>query len=334
MRNSYSFDHLLHMSDGVGLFEHAQFGTPSREHGYCVDDVARGLVVISRERDASPGLQELAATYLHFITSAQASDGSMRNRMNAAGQWTDRPAVEDAWGRALWGLGSAAARMPVLAPRALVAFELGALRRSPYLHALCFAGLGAAEVLAVHPEHEAARNLLRSAAKAIAIPGNNSQWPWPEARLRYANAVIPQVLMQAGQLLDEPRWLSAGLEMLDWLVATESADGHISVTPAGGWGADEPRPGFDQQPIEVAALADACRTAFDITNELRWLHVVELCANWFDGDNDSLTPMTDESHSLGFDGLERDGRNQNCGAESTLAMLTTFQQLERIMVAS
>lgn len=334
MSGTYSFDHLLHMSDSQGLFEHAQFDSPAREHGYCVDDVARGLIVISREHDATPELQDLAATYLRFITAAQASDGTMRNRMNAEGQWTDRPSVDDAWGRGLWGLGSAAARIPALAAPALAAFELSAQRRSPFLHAMCFAGLGAAEVLATYPEHIGARNLLRSAAKVIAVPGNNTGWPWPEPRLRYANAVIPQVLVHAGHLLDEPRWLAAGVEMLNWLVETETVDGHVSVTPAGGWEPGEPRPGFDQQPIEVAALADACRTAFDVTNQLRWLHVIELCANWFNGDNDTLTPMTDDAHSLGFDGLERNGRNANCGAESTLAMLTTFQQLDRILVAS
>ena len=45
------FDHLTAMSDRVGLFEHARYDQPRAEHGYCVDDVARGLVVLMRESD-------------------------------------------------------------------------------------------------------------------------------------------------------------------------------------------------------------------------------------------------------------------------------------------
>ncbi len=332
MSDAYSFAHLLRMSDKRGLFEHAKFDVPRREHGYCVDDVARGLVMIGREPAASPELTALAVTYLHFVVAAQTRDGRFRNRMDVTGRWTDQPTVEDCWGRALWALGSTVAHLPSLRAQALATFEIGAKRRSSSLHAMCFAALGAAEVLATDPQHTVARQLLRSAAKAIALPRNNSSWPWPETRLRYANAVIPQVLLLAGQLLDEPRWVDAGRAMLHWLLEIETHDGHLSVTPVGGWGPEEPRPGFDQQPIEVAAIADACRTAFDVTNDRQWLAAIELCAGWFDGNNDTGTPMTDAAHSVGYDGLHSVGRNENQGAESTLAMLGTFQQLERVMV--
>ena len=41
----------------------------------------------------------------------------------------------------------------------------------------------------------------------------------------------------------------------------ETLGDHLSVTPVAGWGPGEPRPGFDQQPIEAAAIADACARA-------------------------------------------------------------------------
>ena len=46
--------------------------------------------------------------------------------------------------------------------------------------------------------------------------------------------------------------------MLTFLLDTEVRDGHLSVTPVGGRGRGDAGPGFDQQPIEVAAIADAC----------------------------------------------------------------------------
>ena len=43
------FDHLERLTDDRGLFEHALHAVPRREHGYCVDDAARGLVVVCHE---------------------------------------------------------------------------------------------------------------------------------------------------------------------------------------------------------------------------------------------------------------------------------------------
>ena len=53
---------------------------------------------------------------------------------------------------------------------------------------------------------------------------------------------------------------------------------------------------------------------------------------WFEGDNDSTIAMFDAATGAGFDGLENDGRNENRGAESTLAALSTYQQARRLLV--
>ena len=329
---TYSFNHLIHMSDDIGLFEHAEYDQPRREHGYCVDDVARGLVVISREPNPSPALERLAEVYLRFLEDAAGGDGRFRNRQDTAGRWSGELSVEDCWGRALWGLGSVVARMPSLRARANILFHLSARLRSSNLHSMLFAGLGAAEVLSVYPQHVATKALMRSAAYRIHVPARDRTWPWPESRLRYANAAIPQVLLLAGAALDEPRWQLDGIRLLRWLVETETRDGHLSMTPVGGWRAGEPRPGFDQQPIEVAALADACATAFAQTGDREWLDTLQLCGAWFDGSNDTGVPMADRARGAGYDGLQSQGRNENQGAESTLAMLTTAQLLARLPV--
>ena len=53
--------------------------------------------------------------------------------------------------------------------------------------------------------------------------------------------------------------------------------------------------------------------------------MIELCARWFEGDNDSAVPVRDETTGGGYDGLEDGTVNQNQGAESTLAWLATVQ---------
>ncbi len=328
------FDHLAHLSDCRGLFEHARYTTPRPEHGYCVDDVARGLVVLSREPDPDPVVAGLAAHYLDFVLAAIAADGTCHNRMDATGAWRDQPGLGDWWGRALWGLGVAAAHAGTAADRAraLGGFRVAAGRRFPSVHALAFAALGAAELLRAQPQEPSARNLLADAARAIDATAGGAVWPWPEPRLRYGNGALVEALLLAGEVLADDHLLHRGVHLLEFLLALETRDGHLSVTPVGGRGPDDPNAaGFDQQPIEVAALADACATAHRITGEHRWLVGVDLGWRWFLGDNDSGTPMMDESTGGGYDGLERGGRNANQGAESTLAALSTAQQARALV---
>ncbi len=327
-----SFEHLHRLSDESGLFEHAEFTRPRRSHGYCVDDVARGLLVVAREPRRSARLERLAAMYLQFLAAAQAADGSFHNRRGVDLRWEDEPAVEDWWGRALWGLGTAVAGIPALADQALTLFDRGAGLRSPWSRSMAFAGLGAAEVLRVRPGHVAARLLLADAVAEIGSPEPSDAWRWPEIRLRYANASLAEVLI-AGSLLGDAKALDDGLTMLRWLVDVESVPGHLSVVPVHGWSLGEPRPAFDQQPIEVAALADACAVAYDVTGEDRWFDGVQLAAAWFLGANDAGISLIDPISGGGCDGLLVSGRNENQGAESTLALISTFQQAHRMVAA-
>jgi hypothetical protein len=337
--------HLLRLSDDVGLFEHAMGAIPRREHGYCVDDVARALMVLCREPAPSDAVVELAGRYLTFLAHAQAPDGRFHNRLGYDRQWHDTPDTGDWWGRALWGLGTAAAGSPApwIRTAALDLFERGAHLRPIHLRSMAFAALGAAQVLTAYPAHLAARELLADAVLAIGVPGDEadggfggaggdggSAWPWPQDRLFYANAILPEVLLSAGRALHDPVAAARGLRLLDWLLVVESNAGHLSPTPVGGWALGEDRPGFDQQSIEVAALADACATAFAITGDRRWTAGVRQAAAWFAGENDARTPMGDPVTGGGYDGLTAVGRNENQGAESTLALLSTLQHDRRL----
>ena len=199
---------------------------------------------------------------------------------------------------------------------------------------MAFAALGAAEVLRVVPEHRCARDLIATAAQMIGGPQVGDGWPWPEPRLTYANAVLPEAMLAAGAALDAPSLVADGLRLLGWLLDAQTLDGHLSVVPVGGRGPADTVPGFDQQPIEVAALADACGRAFALTGEQCWADGIDLALSWFLGTNDACTPLYDPESGGGCDGLERDGRNENQGAESTLALVSTMQQARRLSLCT
>jgi hypothetical protein len=329
------FGHLQRLTDDVGLLEHAEGIVPRHEHGYCVDDVARGLMVVCREPSPPQELITLARRYLYFLAQAQAPDGSFRNRLGYDRRWRDHAGTEDSWGRALWGLGTAAARGPTAGIReeSLSRFDRGARASSSWPHAMAFAALGAAEVLERWHNHSGALTLLDKASAIIGQAPPDPAWPWPARRLTYANAAIAEAVIVAGSKLARNHVLHDGLRMLRWLVTVETRDGHLSVVPASGWGLGEDRPAFDQQPIEVAALADACMRAATVTGDRSWLAGVKMGVSWFLGDNDTRVPMLDERTGGGSDGLGREGRSRNQGAESTLAMISVLQLARRLSPA-
>jgi hypothetical protein len=321
------FEHLVAMTDRFGTFEHAEHATPRREHGYCVDDVARVLVVAAREPTPNASVRSLAQGSLGFVGDAMGPHGECHNRRAADGTWTSESSTEDCWGRSLWGLGTAAASQQfAIAGRALELFERGAEQRSQYPRAMAFAVLGAAAVLSVHPTNSAALSLMRDAADTMFEASDDPTWPWPEPRLYYANALLPDAMIAAGVSLERPELVSRGLQLLGWLLERETRDGHLSVTPAAGSGPGDRGPGFDQQPIELSTMADACARALSVDDSPKWLEGIRMANAWFDADNDAKVIMWDPLTGGGFDGLHAEVANQNQGAESTLALVSTRQQ--------
>lgn len=327
-----SFDHIIRMTNDVGMFEHAKLIKPRQEHGYCTDDMARLLIVAVREPSPIDAVRDRARLAMRFLLDAQDATGKIRNRRATTGHWRDKPGVDDSWGRSVWAFGTTVrhVRNDRIRQIALAHFELGARLRSPHRRSMAFAALGAAEVLSTNPEHALARHLIIDAAVAIGRPLNDPAWPWPERRLAYANAALPEALLAAGDNLGRDDLVRDGLVLLSWLLDRETVDGHLSPTPVGGAGREDVAPAFDQQPIEIAAMADACYRAAMTTGDMSWLSGVYLSAMWFAGRNDVGVPMWDSASGGAYDGLQPSGPNLNQGAESALALVSTLQRAHEI----
>ena len=322
------FAHLSSITDRHGVFEHAEFRTPRIAHGYCTDDVARALTVVVREPGDDPELERLTEIYLTFLEGAIDPDGGARNRMSVDGRWTDEPTTDDCWGRAVGGLGAAArfARSALVRDRASRGFFRAARGRTRDVRSAAFAAIGAADVLRARPDDEVARALLVDCLARVPTQAT-AAWGWPEPRLRYANATLCDALIVGGAALDGPMILARGLGMLSTLLEIETGpSGHLSLTGTAGRSAGESGPLWDQQPIEAAAIADACAHAREITGDPSWAAGVDLAWDWFSGRNDAEAVLYDPLTGAGHDGIHPGGRNENCGAESTLAALGTLQR--------
>lgn len=327
-RQRVGLRHLSRLTDDRGILEHAEYGHPRFEHGYCTDDNARLLVVAARDNAENPDSILLARIAARFLIDALRNDGQMHNRMSFNRMWIDAPSTDDCWGRAVWGFGTAVAHSSDVELRASCyeAFGVAVQTRSDSFRAMCFALLGAAEIVQVDPSHEGARALLSDGVAMFAFhPNGHGSWIWPEKRLTYANALIPEAMMAVGEALDYLPLIRRGTLLLHWLVKQETAGDHLSVTPVGGRGPGDLKPAFDQQPIEVAAIADAAARASAITGDDYWEEVIDLSVNWFLGNNDVGLCMINADTGGGYDGLRPTSVNLNQGAESTLAMISTMQ---------
>ena len=322
------FDHLRRLTDSIGLHEHALGDVPRPEHGYCVDDAARALVLTCRAAD--PALDELTRRYLDVVLAAIAPDGRCHNRLGTAGEWQDAPGLGDWWGRAVWALGVAAACGPAWAREpALAGFN------QPGPAALA---LGAVDGVRLPrcsgtDRHRSAGTLAarrsrlrRPQCRGRQRPASRPTGPGRRHGCATTMPGCPRRSLRPGPPWTAPSWCRTGLDQLRFLLAVETTAGHLSVTPVGGRGPGERGPAFDQQPIEVAGIADACGRAWRLTGDPGWLAGLRLAWAWFEGGNDADIAMYDPDTGAGYDGLQAEGRNFNRGAESTIAALSTLIQ--------
>lgn len=319
-----NFAHLRYMTERRGLWEHADHSTPRPEHGFCTDDNARALVITAHERTEDVTL--LAEIYLRYVLGSQMPDGSFRNRRDSAGAWAPERGSDDSQGRAWWGLGAMAARAPQewMQEASLEAFESCAVFESSHLRANAYAALGAAEIVERAGSFQPAVDLLDRTSAMLTRAGH-AAIPWPEVRLTYDNARIPEALLAAGLALGDERRTATGMRLIEWLVGRETRGVHFSFTPVAGRGPGESAPTFDQQPIEAWAMADGCYRAFLVTRDLRWHELALRAGAWLFGRNDARATMYDEDRGSTYDGLTGTGVNLNRGAESTLAGLGVLQ---------
>jgi hypothetical protein len=281
---------------------------------------------LSRDTTRSEELDLLADRYLRFVLDARIEGGGFHNRRHADGSWLDDVGSDDSQGRAWWGLGVAArhGRTPDIREAAMAAFDDCPGVTADHLRPNAFAILGAVEVLALAPHHVAARALLRRSTDRL-ITAAATRIPWVEPRLTYDNARLPEAFLAAGATLDDPALVRTGLRLLSWLVEAETVDDHFSFTPAGGWAPGEPRPAFDQQPVEAVAMAEACHRAWRSRATRSGATALSPRRGGSSGTTTWARPSTMSGSGGTCDGLMVDGVNENQGAESTLAGLGALQ---------
>lgn len=318
------------MSDATGMFQHAIGTIPDRRHGYCIDDNARALMWINVAEGIERGERiARAGQYASFIQHAWNPDkGAFRNFMAFDRSWCEEVGSDDSNGRTLWALGHTIELSgdPDLRFWARMWYDtaLPHLRDLASPRTIAFVMLGAAARLRREPAHEGSRRVLRDGAEtllALIDRVSSADWCWFETRLGYDNARLPQALIEAGELLEEPRWQAVGLAAARWLADLQTtSEGLFRPVGSDTLGRDGEVLPFDQQPLEAHASIDCARAAWRASGDAFWMAHADAAWRWFFGANDRGAVLGDLATGRCRDGVNPRGRNENCGAESILAL--------------
>ncbi len=106
--------HLRAMTDDTGMLQHAAWCVPRYEDGYCLDDNARALLLmtlVEAARIETPTvIRQLSTRYLAFVRHAfDPERGRFRNFLSYSRQWEEHGS-EDSHARAMWSLGTVIGR--------------------------------------------------------------------------------------------------------------------------------------------------------------------------------------------------------------------------------
>ncbi len=326
-----NLDHLMSLSDDVGLLQHACFGIPDRDHGYSADDVGRGLAAImtcyNQQKDEH--ILPLIRTYVSFLHHSQTESGHFHNFMSYDRRFQDREGSEDTLGRVLWGLGTVVRWGPKEQVRALAQdmmakaarriLELEAPRAKAYaiigMHHILQKFVGASQFK---------RLLIQLADDLVALykEHRGDDWQWFEDVITYGNAKIPEALLRAYQATRNEEYLEIALESLDFLTKKQWNGVYFELVGNEGW---YPRGGesalFGQQPIDAGYLVEAYVAASEVTNIHKYLDLARLAFDWFLGRNRLNTALYDFADGAVADGIDSSGISANQGAESVVCYL-------------
>jgi glycosyltransferase involved in cell wall biosynthesis len=333
--------HVRLMTDDTGILQHALFDVPRLSDGYCVDDNARALLLMTMVEEAgtesSMLVRALATRYLSFVGHAfEQSSGRFRNFLSWGRVWRAEPASDDSLGRTMWALGTVVGRSSDPGRRSAAdslfrrAFPALPSLSSP--RAVAYALLALDEHSRAFPHDEGVR-ALRATFMARLVEGfreaSRAEWPWFEDRLTYCNGRLPQGLLVVAARLGDAEALSVALRALEWLVEVQTApDGTFAPVGTNGFRKrGGPSAQFDQQPVEACVMVSACLEAQRVTGAAQWLEHARWAFHWFLGQNARLAQVYDARTGGCRDGLHVDRLNENQGAEATLSFLMALCEM-------
>ncbi|MEO8210894.1 MAG: glycosyltransferase family 4 protein, partial [bacterium] len=290
--------HLKNLTDCTGIFQHATYSIPNPNHGYCTDDNVRALLVsimhkiYSSEEKIDPYINR----YLTFVyNSFNEEKGLFRNFMSYERKWLEESGSEDCNGRVIFVLGYLINNTASQSILGLVKnlFDLSIKNMTEFKspRAISYVILGCISYLNKFSGASEIKKILNELSYRLFeyyVNTKTEDWLWFENYLTYVNARMPQALIMAGKYFNKEEYVTAGIESLGWLykILYDEDNKHLSLIGNEEWyvkGMSKSK--YDQQPVEIPALIDACYQAYLVTKNNIWIKHAGTAFSWFLGNN-------------------------------------------------
>lgn len=327
----FSLDYINRLTDDTGIIQHAKYGIPNRDEGYCLDDNARALIMalMSYQVNKNQEALDLLPTYLSYIHHMQREDGKFRNFLSYSRQFLEEEGSEDSFGRTIWALGYLIDAAPNNSFKEfgeeLLLNAVPHFKNLTHLRGIGNTIIGIAYYLKVHSSDKGmVQELVALTDKLVNSYQHTKgeEWHWFENKLTYDNAILPLALFHSAELTENKKVKSIALESLDFLENLTVYTDYLNPVGNDGWYLrDGEMPLHDQQAIETMAMVLMYHQAYKVTKQASYLKKMFSSYMWFLGENSLRVPLYDYETKGCCDGLQLSGINRNQGAESTLAYL-------------
>ncbi len=343
--------YLAHLTDSVGIIQHAHHIIPNRKFGYSTDDNARALIVVSHlnnqlsDQIKTNNIPQLINIYLSFLEYAQESDGKFHNFLNFHRNWTDSQDNADTFGKAIWALGVYLYRnkdttltQPI---HSIFNTSLDQLKHIRDLRTASYSILGLYYYIITYQnktdKSQAAMSNLITLADFLVeayTKSSDKEWQWFEDIITYDNFRLPQSLFAAYMVTQNKKYKEVALATLEFITACNfnSKKGYFDFIGQEGWfKKGQSKADYDQQPLEAGGAVEAYIFAAQAVNDKQYVNKALLAFEWFFGSNRNHRYIYDLETKGVHDGLNLRGVNQNEGAESIVCFLMANLSLQQYL---
>ena len=338
----YNLNHLKNCTTSMGLLQFCKSEQPQLESGYTLDDNARALIALIEYYAIQPDYSILKNIRIHFefIERMQLESGRFINYLDYNGSPTPQNGFEnldDANGRAIWALGTLAANQQMFDPLYFKSTKLLLEKSLPMLSLIESPRAMAFTIKGLLGYYKATKSkemldLISEMAQRLEfgyLAHQKDEHHWFEAKLTYANAVLPEALLLAAQATFNQKQQQIAQQSFTYLLKLLFEDQYFGVISNQTWY----EPGMQkatngQQPIDVAYTILALSSFYECTKLKTYLLQMKQAFDWYLGKN-SLNQIVYNPVSGGcLDGIEAHGVNINQGAESTVTYLLARNKIE------
>jgi len=332
-----NIQHLIDMTDEIGLFQFAVLKNPNIETGYTLDDNCRALIVCSwllKNKDSTK-LRSLIHTYLSFIKQCQTQSGEFANYIGYDDKLptnqNSHEDLEESHARAMWALSeilNASLLSTSMRRQAKNIYELSLEKGIKLTHARAKAYAiksFANAIIAMPDQRKIYEEYINIYAQSLVVQlkeNSVNSWQWFEKNLNYNNALLSESLLISGNTTENSVYTEKGIRSLQFLIEkTFSPDMYMPIGHSKWYRNNEKRSQYDQQPEDPASMIMALSSAYTFTKNETYKNLANKCFSWFLGNNSLNISLYDKQNGGCYDGLHPDRINLNQGAESQISYL-------------